>query len=225
MEAVGVVCVDAGIIRSLSPRWLANLAGYGGPLLTWVPLVFARESTAKRKLSLTLLWYLGLVGFVRHSQHFLPHGWDPSGHIFVYGAQLVPLWLVALPSRVPSPLQAAVERVLLAWSCALWYLTVSTAAFFHTLSESITGWLLVLGLFGVHQLRTRVARPPELASVPVMSLTFLAWLASSAGGWYYAMVHSRSVGTRAAELAYDLVLWLWLGWLVRLPDKRLHQQR
>ena len=35
---VAQFCLTPSAINTFSPRWLPNLAGYGGPLLTWLPL-------------------------------------------------------------------------------------------------------------------------------------------------------------------------------------------
>eukprot|EP00964_Phaeocystis_antarctica_P122838 scaffold86463_cov78-Phaeocystis_antarctica.AAC.4 len=34
-------CLSPASIGFASPRWLSNLAGYGGPLLTWLPLLIS----------------------------------------------------------------------------------------------------------------------------------------------------------------------------------------
>ena len=34
-------CLSPTSIETASPRWLSDLAGYGGPLLTWFPLLVA----------------------------------------------------------------------------------------------------------------------------------------------------------------------------------------
>ena len=79
-------CLAPASIAFLSPRWLATFVGYGGPLLTWVPLLLAETSERPfaNLLRLTLLWYLALIGLVRHTHTFLSVRWDPSGHVFVY---------------------------------------------------------------------------------------------------------------------------------------------
>ena len=147
-------CLSPGMISTAAPRWLGAVAGLGGPLITWVPLFLARRTAATTVLKPVLLWYLSFIGAVRHSRSWVPLGWDPSGHVFVYGAQLVPLWLTGPQSRGGPPGDAApaAEWLLALWSSALWYLSGSTAAFFHTLSESFAGWLLVATLH-LHLLR------------------------------------------------------------------------
>ena len=71
------ICVEPTAVRTLSPKWLSNFAGYGGPLLTWVPLALARPLGSEPALRVTLTWYLLLIGAVRHSPLVVPSGWDP----------------------------------------------------------------------------------------------------------------------------------------------------
>ena len=47
--------------------------------------------------------------------------------------------------------------------------------------------------------------------LPTPTLSLGVWLVSNAVGWYFAATQSRGLGMRAGELAYDVVLWLWLA--------------
>ena len=70
-------CFYAGTIQFLSPRWLGQFSGNGGPLLTWVPLLLLNDGTRRIKSALvtTLVWYLALISIVRHfrTQTVGPH--------------------------------------------------------------------------------------------------------------------------------------------------------
>uniref|UniRef100_A0A7S4C305 Uncharacterized protein n=1 Tax=Chrysotila carterae TaxID=13221 RepID=A0A7S4C305_CHRCT len=149
VELVSSCCERAGCVPlstplKISPRWLARCVGFGGPLMTWIPLLLATagnsDGGAWPSLRPTILWYLGAIGPVRHACRVLPSHWDPSGHIFVYGMQLLPLWAASPPM---SPLSV----YLTGWSACLCYLSVATAAFFHTASESAAGFALVAPLW------------------------------------------------------------------------------
>ena len=151
-----------------SPRWLSDFAGNFGPLLMWVPLLLAARNPSgdlKKTLTAALLrttiaWYLLVIGPVRHTHRLLSAlghpKWDPSGHVTVYGSQLLPFWMVAAAaaadsssSRRPPPLSSSAPLAWCAlWSCVLWYLSFATGSFFHTCSETFAAWLLTLGLLG-----------------------------------------------------------------------------
>jgi hypothetical protein len=185
-------CVAPATVLTASPRWLARLAGDGGPLLTWLPLYAASE---QETLPLVLMWYLGLVGPVRHTHRVLRSRWDPSGHVFVYGAQLVPLWLGAWP-RAAFP-----GAWLRCWSVVLCYLSAMTAAFFHTPSETGAGWLLVAALWAA----LHGTRPPP-TWLPAASLA--TWAGFTAYAWFDASAGERSI--LVGQLVYDAVLWALL---------------
>ncbi|KAL3916755.1 MAG: hypothetical protein SGPRY_006684 [Prymnesium sp.] len=183
-------CVDAPMVSVFSPRWLSNIAGLGGPLLAWAPLLVARPFAAPDALHLTALWYLSLIGFVRHSPLITPRGWDPSGHIFVYGAQLVPYWLVPIHQSESRARGQLAEHALFAWSSVLFYLSLTTASFFHTLSESTTGCFLVLCLYQLllsRGLRREGVKPRQSIGVrgfsPVTGCVFVSWLVGNMIGW------------------------------------------
>ncbi|KAL1522608.1 hypothetical protein AB1Y20_017591 [Prymnesium parvum] len=209
-------CVNAPSVLRLSPRWLSNTAAYGGPLLTWVPLALARPY-AMPALVATQLWYLSLIGVVRNSHLVMPTGWDPSGHIFVYGAQLVPYFLVCASCRPSAGLPALLERAMLGWMCVLCYLSITTAAFFHTLTESFAGCLLVLCLRQLllsRRLRAMVEESRERtgleSAAPLLAVACCTWLAGSLIGWYGLTTGSRNISMLAAELGYDLAIWTML---------------
>ena len=120
-------CLAAATISSLSPRSLSEFAGYGGPLLTWLPIgavhVASPATTSDnlmRAMIGTWVWYLAFIGLVRHTHLLVGSSWDPSGHVFVYGSQLVPLWHLR-SRRVHWRLPALLW--LLLWECVLWYLS------------------------------------------------------------------------------------------------------
>ena len=226
--AVPAYCVSPVSIAWASPRWLSSLAGYGGPLLTWLPLLYAARPAAviRPLLGTTLVWYLAFISVVRHTHLLLPSRWDPSGHCFVYGAQLLPLWAIsALPEL--SGGRRRVPRALRLWSGVLVYLSCATAAWFHTASETGAAWLLLLLLYAAlssrlaamqaaaaacsleaaadvaQRERRRVGRCALLLALPV-------WLVGSAAAWEAARRSGAGVGMRSGEAAYDVGLWLLL---------------
>lgn len=216
-------CIHPAAVSVASPWWLAAVAGYGGPLITWLPLLTSRRSAAQSALKSTILWYLALIGPVRHSRSLLPAGWDPSGHVFVYGAQLVPYWQTVPRSSVPLDTRL-VECFLALWCSLLWYLSAATAAFFHTASETLTGWLLVAGLHFllIRQQRTPAAeaRTVQFSGAPFASWlgALLIWVTSSGAAWGLKLASGGSLATLQGELAYDTVLWSVLWWLIMNSD-------
>lgn len=217
-EVLSFACVDANTVLTFAPRRLSNLAGMGGPLMMWIPLMIARPLSTPSVLVTTLTWYLSLIGFVRHGPLFTPQGWDPSGHIFVYGSQLVPFWFIRKTGATASVQHVLLEQGMMLWTILLLYLSITTSSFFHTLSESFTGCLLVICLNRMlssqvvlsdaeaQQLRAELSRSQ-------LCLVVLLWILGSSIGWVGATWRARNVGTLAGELAYDSVLWVWLGWL------------
>ena len=96
-------CLAPHRVRSLSPGWLARRLGDAGPLLVWLPLVWAAAGRRaepcggaggrlRAALGLACLVYLAAIMPVRYLRRALPGGFDPSGHVFLFGVQLVPLW-------------------------------------------------------------------------------------------------------------------------------------
>lgn len=154
-----------------SPRWLADVVAFGGPLLAWVPLaaalalqphhaaVGAARAAGVRALTASgAVFFAGVMAF-RFGRRVAPGGWDPSGHVFIAGLQLVPLWgaragareggaggggkgRVSLRGRIGAAIAAAVLLVLEA--AALW-VSATTAAFYHTPSEVLAAWAAVGG--------------------------------------------------------------------------------
>ena len=110
-------CAAPSTVVQASPRWLGNLAGTGGPLMTWLPLLLgAKEAAPVRNVLLAALpWYLALIGPVRHTHRLLDSRWDPSGHVFVYGAQLVPLACIR-----PHMLHPITQAWLALWVRSAW---------------------------------------------------------------------------------------------------------
>jgi hypothetical protein len=120
----------------------------------------------------------------------------------------------------------------------LTYLSLTTAAFYHTPSETLAGYALVAALWGwfllVHSGSYAVGSPSErrpLSLTPTGSvaargkeagvspcrapgramLAFLLWSASTAASWLASV--PAEVGMLAGFLGYDAVLWLLLIWL------------
>ena len=223
-------CLSPTSIETASPRWLSDVAGYGGPLLTWLPLLVASRPIAGTRplLCTALIWYLSLISVVRHTHLLLPSRWDPSGHCFVYGAQLLPLWAI---SSLPALADWRVPRVLTLWSLVLLYLSAATAACFHTASETAAAWLLLLLLHAalshrVAAMHAAAADSPEAMAEDLRRerkrlrrravLALPLWLLCAAAAWEKARRSgAAALGNRSAESAYDAGLWLLLLVLLR----------
>lgn len=233
---LGSLCLSPAVALTLSPRWLANVAGMGGPLLTWLPLLcFSRGGWPT--LRLALLWYLALIGIVRHTHRVLD-GWDPSGHVFVYGAQLLPLWIF-LPMRPLSAREFLPQPVALSlhlWSYVLIYLSCSTAAFYHTASETAAGFALVAllwlflssscggsGLSTEHcyLLSAEYTSSGEVlgarATVHVALIVVVAsmWLGPTVAAWRDA--RPADTALLAGFIAYDGALWILFSTMELCP--------
>ena len=202
-------CFEAATLQLLSPHLLSSFAANAGPLLTWLPLVasslyLATTLPVALTLSQTILWYLGVIGVVRHLHLLL--GWDPSGHLIVYGAQLVPLshlW----HDGVTCPW--IVLGWFAIWASLLLYLSAMTAVGFHTLSETVAAASLVLLLAAwVSDRRAGGPRGWQLA------LASFAWALPTASSWIVEDDSKRSL--LFAMLVYDSLCWLLLLYLLRL---------
>ena len=223
---VAQFCLTPSAINTFSPRWLSNLAGYGGPLLTWLPLLaqehFHHKGDTVRSalICTTLLWYLAFISGVRHFHLLLTSKWDPSGHCFVYGSQLLPLWaLTSLPN------QAAPWMVTL-WSYVLLYLSAATAAAFHLPTETLAAWLLVLLLH--FALLSRIDAMDGRSHDAVAAskqlrrrsyLVFPAWLVCTAAAWESARRNRGLTTELGLEAAYDLGLWALLLLLLQRAER------
>ena len=239
-------CFYAGTIQFLSPRWLGQFSGNGGPLLTWVPLLLLDDGTRRIKSALvtTLVWYLALISIVRHFRTQMY--WDPSGHVFVFGAQLAPLWYSGGLGGSSRSLLALIARCWLSvWPYVILYLSIATAAFFHNLSETIAGYLLVLILVWMLEQSAagdeKTSAPPTPQKPPTaptstagvaarlvpnlrtLLITFVMWALASYAGWADEASPSSYVpltarGILIGYLVYDSVLWLLLLWLLLFAE-------
>ena len=198
-------CLEAATLMMLSPRSLSNLAGMGGPLFSWLPLLALRGELAltNQVLARTMIWYLAVIGLTRHL-HLLT-GWDPSGHAIVYGAQLVPLWHLwesePAAGRRRGLLPTVSRLWLLAWAGVLFYLSGMTAVAFHTLSETMAAAALMLALstWLTERDAPRVVDRGHVASAAVL------WAVPTALSW---MADSTSPPLLTGMLVYDLAVWL-----------------
>jgi hypothetical protein len=224
------VCLSWETVKALSPRWLSDGVGSSGPIVSWlflVPLLRATGRTAL--LADVILWYLAFIMPVRYLHLVVPPGWgalDPSGHVFVYGAQLVPVWLAAqLGHGRRGPWErCALHNVALhcayAYALVLVYLSAATAAFFHTLSESACALAIVTLPFGAHE-RTLGVRA-VWTSHRTAALLLIAWLVQTLAVWRALRAQSdasesaRAVARLKAQAAYDCTLWIGLHLSLRV---------
>lgn len=205
-----LACVGAEAASGGAPRWLGSLGGSGGPLLTWAPvLMLSTGGRARRALvvAAALVWYLAFIGAVRHTHRLLHTRWDPSGHVFVYAAQLGVIWHLSerelLPRGRSGHVDALLTGWLAAWPCALWYLSAATASLFHTLSETSAGWALAALLVCA----LRAHESPGLPARCTLGAA-LSWCVWTGYGWCVAGAGERAV--MGGQLAYDCVLWALL---------------
>jgi hypothetical protein len=91
---------DLSIIRNLlSPSWFSYFVISLGPLPTLLLLTLSYINTGITSIN-TLHWssllqsiifYFSLINLLRYGKDIAPNNWDPSGHIFIYSLQLIPL--------------------------------------------------------------------------------------------------------------------------------------
>jgi hypothetical protein len=169
-------CAPAGAASSLSPAWLGRAAALAGPAPAWVPLALHARGGARGApalaLALTLALVLAAAAFlacVMPARYAFAAAvaagmapaaaLDPSGHVLLYGLQLVPIWAAAasahagVPTAEAGPARQvggpAPSPLLLAALCLeplLFYLTAATGAFFHGALETLPAWLVTLVL-------------------------------------------------------------------------------
>jgi len=130
-------------------KWLVQV----GPALTWLPLLHHAIDTNEKQLVAWIVFsaiaWLGLSMPLRFTH--LAVGWDPSGHVLLAGLQLVPTWMTVSHWRNDRGIMRSAwswslvvaELVTVALAC----MTANTAAFFHSTSEVMSAWAVVVGLF------------------------------------------------------------------------------
>lgn len=208
-------CFEATTLMTLSPRVVSDLAGMGGPLVSWLPILAHRSELPHTAdiLARTMIWYLAVIGWTRHL-HVLT-GWDPSGHAIVYGAQLAPLWQIwdighaagrGLPLWQLWDIGPTLNRLwLLVWASLLCYLSGMTAMAFHKLSETAAAAALVL-LLAAWLAERHSRRVVERWHV---MLAFVSWLVPTALSWISTSSVPTSTALLLGMLVYDLVVWLY----------------
>jgi len=153
------ICVSRGVIRLITPQNAADLLSYMGPFMMWMPLFFLSRASCLlstlRALQFSMLSWLFFISPVRLTKrlHEALGGdkgtflLDPSGHVFLVGSMLVPLWVYLHEegSRRAAPMAHFFLRCLV--SPLLLYVSFCTAAFFHTSLDIICAWILIWGLF------------------------------------------------------------------------------
>ena len=204
-------CFTAAALQMLSPRSLSTAVGVGGPLLTWLPMIastWLHRSVSRSVASTfirTLLWYLAVIGTVRHLHSLL--GWDPSGHLCVYAAQLIPMWQVCLVDG--EALHLLVRVWLVALAGVLVYLSAMTAIGFHTLSETAAAAALAVLL--ALWVGDRRGGTPTLGQVVMVAIT---WALPTLYSWELEPDSERAL--LLAMLIYDLACWAILVCLMRM---------
>lgn len=227
------LCPRPHVIRAAAPRALAKALSHSGPALVWAPLAVwlwggggasadtARAQAAARAAGLfAALAFVATAMPVRYLRHVAPGGWDPSGHVFIFGVQLVPLWAAgdAFATWAPRARSGAAPLVARALSAVLVYSSATTAAFHHSATEVAFSWALVAALAAATgAVSTVAAAAPGAASARVWrhgaAAAAAAWAAgcavpawaalAAAGGHGHARPHAPSVAHFASHAAYD----------------------
>ncbi len=138
--ALGDALAAVGPAATLLPLWLFAPRGEG-----------ARPAALRRALLLALCAWLLAIAPIRCAKRALAVLWgargDPSGHIFLFGAQLVPLWVAQREDGGSGGSGSGGAR--LAWRAAEALLLLSsftTAAWHHTPGEVLAAWACVAAL-------------------------------------------------------------------------------
>ena len=201
------LCLPRGsaLLALLSPPQLTDALAAAGPLLTWLPLLYAScgrapaHAATRRALLLCMAAWLLLSWPMRLTKRLhaaLLQGaappFDPSGHIFLYGMQLVPLLAfkqegVAAGGAAPPakpPLQLRLRQLpglLLArgWETLLLHLAFCTAAFYHDALESAAAAGCVLAVHAA----ASAAPLRSLAGAQPLQLLGAAGGAWALAGW------------------------------------------
>lgn len=154
-------CAGPAARAVLSPSLLASSLSTIGPFFLWLPIAAhsfrAHCSVARRALLAAFCTWLVCAPPVRMTRLFMSE-FDPSGHIFLIGVQLVPLWA----ARAAAPLaQSAggtkknhsidvdVLRYATYAEPLLWWVSAGTAVFYHSALDVVAAWALVAALAAV----------------------------------------------------------------------------
>lgn len=250
------LCLPPHLARELSPGHLARALGDLGPLLVWLPLLgfTALHSYAHRDeqdhhsqtrhhmrsaVTLAALGYIATIMPVRFVRRALQSGFDPSGHILLFGVQLVPLWAaaevlshasmqplaVAVGSRAAGRRWKSVARLaswcLLGVEIILIALTVATAAWFHHASEVAAAWVLIAGL--VWATHAQLVRMRQVPGTSPKHASLKRWWKAALAAWVaglampLALLSQPSSGIRTEALVgavgYDLAV-LVMAWFL-----------
>lgn len=164
------------------------------------------------------LWFLAFIQPMRFMAEWLGGGirgarFDPSGHIFIFGLQLVPLWvwlglqlkcanatrnLLTSPTGGPPVSFASSEasyrghgwqRVARVAEAFIWYLAFATAAFFHSWAEITTSWLVTLAFAVVcGRITSSIVDSPEGTLSESSKQLLIGVLIVAATTWFVATV-------------------------------------
>mmetsp|Transcript_19058 Transcript_19058/g.51196 ORF Transcript_19058/g.51196 Transcript_19058/m.51196 type:complete len:371 (+) Transcript_19058:60-1172(+) len=225
VDTASGICFSRRTIQRISPRWLSSFVGQGGPFITWILVIPSMRTGARTALFLdVLLWYIVFIMPVRYTHLLLPASlprWDPSGHVFVYGAQLVTLWLglhvASLQERKGCTTMGASLRSARVYAVLLWYLTSTTSAFFHTLSESLAAVAIVaLPLFAHERILGAFTVWASLRT----GLAGVVWWCLSLAAALRAL-HGNPAGSRTLwrQVVYDMLVWVFF-WVLYALERR-----
>jgi hypothetical protein len=197
-------CPSPDTAAYLSPSILGDVVSHGGPLLLWAPLLVharaARCDVTRASLITALCTWLVFIQPIRLIRRLSANTFDPSGHIFVVGLQLVPLWSSARASA--SATTSAARHFAATVEPVLWFISGGTAAFHHSAPE-------VFAAFACVALAAAAERVLPHASARVSVAAALAvWLAATLCLLPRA-AEMRTGGLRAKDvlrLAHDVLV-------------------
>jgi hypothetical protein len=144
---------------NLAPKLLGDALAAAGPAVVLFPLwaaylrgaLRARHASLHRAVLLSLCAWLLVIAPIRCAKRallvLLGVRGDPSGHIFLFGVQLVPLWVAQREDGGSGGSGGGGAR--LAWRAAEALLLLSsftTAAWHHTPGEVLAAWACVAAL-------------------------------------------------------------------------------
>lgn len=153
-----------------SPRALGDALAEAGPLLALLPLWHfrlrgaqrVRNAALHRTLLLSLCTWLLFIGPIRSVKRaarvLFGARVDPSGHIFLFGVQLVPMWVAQRESGAGGGSRRDCGVAALALRGAegvLLFSSFTTAAYHHSAMEVFAAWACVAAL----QLAVEVSGP------------------------------------------------------------------
>ena len=193
-----------------APQLLGDVLAAAGPAAALLPLWClsprpqrVRPAALHRALVFSLCAWLLLIAPIRFAKRalraLLGIRADPSGHIFLFGVQLVPLW-VAQREGGGGGASGCARLALAAAEALLCASSVVTAAFHHAPAEVLAAWACVAALQWVVEGGAPAPSRRDVAAAAGV------W-AASCGALLALLAHHAAMPPAprtAARLAYDV---------------------